>query len=89
MKRDPLSVFVNVTFDEPYEHLFRALMFTNAACGHQVRCALEDDDSANIRMDKLERLIGESPRVWCLVIEENATLFWNSAWHSGIQNSLN
>jgi len=30
--------------------------------GYKVRCALEDDDAANIRFDKLRRLIRESPR---------------------------
>jgi hypothetical protein len=30
--------------------------------GYKVRCALEDDDAANIRFDKLKRLVRESPR---------------------------
>lgn len=32
------------------------------ACGYRVRCALEEDDSGNIRLDKLVALIRESPR---------------------------
>jgi hypothetical protein len=56
------NVFVNVPFDEAYEPLFEALVFTVSACGYRVRCALEDDDSGDIRLDKLVQLIRESPR---------------------------
>ncbi|HJZ32622.1 MAG TPA: hypothetical protein VKF35_16010 [Hyphomicrobiaceae bacterium] len=56
------DVFVNVPFDDPYQPLFEALLFTVSACGYRVRCALEDDDSGNIRLDKLVELIRESPR---------------------------
>ena len=62
MSRDSLSVFVNVPFDETYAPLFEALVFAVTACGYRVRCALEDDDSGGIRMDKLDRLIRQSPR---------------------------
>ena len=37
-------------------------MFTVMVSGYKVRCALEDDDAANIRFDNLRRLIRESPR---------------------------
>ena len=57
-----LNVFVNVPFDDTYEPLFEALVFTISACGYRVRCALEDDDSGDIRLDKLIELIRESPR---------------------------
>jgi hypothetical protein len=56
------NVFVNVPFDNEYEPLFEALVFTVSACGYRVRCALEDDDSGDIRLDKLVQLIRESPR---------------------------
>ena len=62
MNRDPLSVFVNVPFDEGYAPLFEALVFVITACGYRVRCALEEDDSGDIRMDKLDRLIRQSRR---------------------------
>ncbi len=62
MSRDSLSVFINVPFDDTYAPLFEALVFAVTACGYRVRCALEDDDSGNIRMDKLDRLIRQSPR---------------------------
>jgi len=57
-----LNVFVNVPFDEAYEPLFEALVFTIAACGYRTRCALEESDSGDIRLDKLVELIRESPR---------------------------
>ncbi len=56
------NVFVNVPFDDKYEPLFEALVFTISACGYRVRCALEDDDSGDIRLDKLVELIRECPR---------------------------
>jgi hypothetical protein len=60
--RDPRNVFVNVPFDADYAPLFEALLFTVTACGYRVRCALEEDDSGDIRLDKLVRLIRECPR---------------------------
>jgi hypothetical protein len=60
--RDPLSVFVNAPFDNAYDALLEALVFAIRACGYQVRCALEENDSGDIRLDKLARLIGESSR---------------------------
>jgi hypothetical protein len=60
--RDPLAVFVNAPFDDAYDPLLEALVFTIKACGYQVRCALEENDSGDIRLDKLARLIGESSR---------------------------
>jgi hypothetical protein len=60
--RDVRNVFVNVPFDDAYAPLFDALVFAIMACGYRVRCALEADDSGDIRLDKLVALIGESPR---------------------------
>jgi hypothetical protein len=62
VKRDPLSVFINVPFDDEFTTLLEALVFTVTACGYRVRCALEENDSGDIRLDKLARLIGESSR---------------------------
>ena len=56
------SVFVNCPFDEDFKPCFEALLFAIAACGYRVRCALEDDDGANLRFDKLIQLIRQSPR---------------------------
>lgn len=57
MKRNARNVFVNVPFDEQYEPLFEALVFSVVACGYRIRCALEDDDSGNVRIDKLDELV--------------------------------
>jgi hypothetical protein len=57
-----LDVFINCPFDSDYEPLFEALVFAIASAGYKARCALEDDDGANIRFDKLRRLIEVSHR---------------------------
>jgi hypothetical protein len=62
VKRDPLVVFVNAPFDPAYAPLFEALVFTLFACGYRVSCALEENDSGDIRLDKLAQLIAKSPR---------------------------
>lgn len=61
MPRDARNIFVNVPFDDAYAPLFDALVFAVMACGYRVRCALEADDSGDIRLDKLVALIRESP----------------------------
>ena len=62
MARGSPNVFVNVPFDDGYAPLFDALVYAVMACGYRVRCALEEDDSGDIRLDKLVSLIRESPR---------------------------
>jgi hypothetical protein len=62
VKRDPLAVFVNAPFDPDYAPLFEALVFAVIACGYRVSCALEENDSGDIRLEKLAELIAKSPR---------------------------
>ena len=62
MKRHRLNVFVNVPFDDDYAALFDALIFVLYACGYRARCALEESDSGDIRLDKLVQLMRISPR---------------------------
>lgn len=57
-----LNVFVNCPFDDDYKPLFEALIFAITACGYRVRCALEENNSGDIRFDKLCRLIHDSDR---------------------------
>ena len=59
---DPKSVFINAPFDDEYEPLFDALVYCIMACGYQPRCALEENDSGDIRLDRLIRLLSECPR---------------------------
>ena len=53
------SVFLNCPFDDEYSELFDALVFTIHDCGFSARCALELDDSAQVRLEKLVSLIRE------------------------------
>lgn len=55
----PNNVFINCPFDAEYRDLFRAVVFTVIDCGFKARCALEFDDGSEVRIDKIERLIGE------------------------------
>lgn len=57
-----VDVFVNCPFDEAFKAAFEAMVFTITASGYKVRCALEDNDSGDIRYDKLCRLIAASDR---------------------------
>jgi hypothetical protein len=52
------DVFINCPFDEDFRPCFEAVLFAVTASGYKVRCALEDADGANIRFNKLRKLIG-------------------------------
>jgi hypothetical protein len=56
------DVFINCPFDDEYEPLLGAIVFAIRAAGYNPRCALEDNDGANIRFDKLRKIISECPR---------------------------
>lgn len=58
MKRD---VFVNCPFDADYLPLFNALVFTIIRSGFRARCALETDNAAENRFDKICQIIKECP----------------------------
>lgn len=53
------SVFLNCPFDREYQPLFRALVFTVLYARLIPRCALEFDDSAEVRLEKIFRIVGE------------------------------
>ena len=53
MARPAEGVFINVPFDQQYQRLFYALVFTVHECGFLARCALEGDDGSQVRMEKL------------------------------------
>ena len=53
------SVFVNCPFDGSYTPLFEAIVFTVFDCGFRARCALEIDDSGQIRIEKIFGIISE------------------------------
>lgn len=51
------SVFINCPFDAGYKVIFDAIVFAAAACGLQVRSALEIADSGELRLQKIMRLL--------------------------------
>ena len=52
-------VFINCPFDEEYEPLFYAIVFSIHACGFVARCALESQDSSQFRLEKIYKMIAE------------------------------
>jgi hypothetical protein len=55
------DVFINCPFDEQYRRLLSALLFAVHDCGFHARSALEVEDSGEVRVQKILRIIGESP----------------------------
>jgi hypothetical protein len=51
--------FINCPFDAQYKPLFEAMVFAVLACGVRPRCALEIDDSSEVRIDKIFKIIAE------------------------------
>ena len=51
------GVFINVPFDRRYKKLFDALVFAVHDCGFIARCAKEEGDSSQIRVEKLYKII--------------------------------
>jgi hypothetical protein len=54
------NVFINCPFDEEYDTLFYAILFTVHKCGFVLRCSKEFDDSSGIRIKNIIQLIRES-----------------------------
>lgn len=53
------DVFVNCPFDNQYRSFFYAIVFTVIRSGFVARCALETDNSADNRFDKICQIIKE------------------------------
>lgn len=53
------NVFINCPFDNTYKPLFQAIIFTVQACGFRPRCAQEEDNTADIRIQKIIRIIDD------------------------------
>ncbi|TLD70214.1 hypothetical protein FEM03_13580 [Phragmitibacter flavus] len=51
------QVFINCPFDDEYRPLFHATVFSVVLCGYTPRCALEAQDSGEVRLNKIIRLI--------------------------------
>lgn len=55
------DVFINCPFDDDYQPVFRAIVFAIRACGLNPRCALEIDDGAEVRVEKIIRIMRGCP----------------------------
>ena len=53
------NVFLNCPLDSAYKGLFEALVFTIHDCGFIARCALEEDDASQVRIEKLYDIIAD------------------------------
>ena len=53
------SVFINCPFDDTYGPILDVLVFAVFDCGFEPRCAMEIDDGAQIRIDKIFNIINE------------------------------
>ena len=51
------DVFINCPFDDRYKPMFNALVFAIYELGFIARCAREADDSGEVRLAKIERII--------------------------------
>jgi hypothetical protein len=52
-------VFINCPFDSAYRPIFNAIVFAVYDLGFVARCALEEDDAADFRLSKIERIVEE------------------------------
>lgn len=53
------NVFINCPFDDEYYELLYATVFTVFDCGYVAHCALEEDDGGDVRIEKINRIIGK------------------------------
>lgn len=51
------SVFINCPFDPGYRHMLFAATFAILDCGYQPRCAQEEEDGGDVRVEKIKRMI--------------------------------
>jgi hypothetical protein len=51
------SVFINCPFDGKYKTLFDAIVFAVNDCGFVARCALEEDDGSQVRVQRIYEII--------------------------------
>ena len=51
------NIFINCPFDSAYKPLFDAIVFAVHDCGFVARCALEEGDASQVRIDKIYNII--------------------------------
>src|SRR5208283_2479856 len=54
------DVFINCPFSADYQEFFEAMAFAVVRSGFTPRCARENDDGGEVRIDKIYRIIAES-----------------------------
>lgn len=69
------DIFINCPFDDEYLPLFDAMLFAILACGFDPRCALEHSDGAEVRIEKLYKLIRECG----LAVHDLSRVQWSTA----------
>jgi hypothetical protein len=53
------NVFLNCPFDDEYQQMFYAMIFTIYNCGYFPRCAMEIEDGGETRISKIFNIISE------------------------------
>lgn len=53
------NVFINCPFDPDYKPLFDAIVFAVHDCGFVARCALEEGDASQVRIEKIYDIISK------------------------------
>lgn len=53
------NVFINCPFDLIYKPLFDVMVFAIHDCGFIARCALEEEDTSQVRIDKIYSIIAD------------------------------
>lgn len=54
------NVFINCPFDDQFNGIFHAMVFAIFDCGFIARCALEEANSADVRIEKIFGIISQS-----------------------------
>ena len=53
------NVFINAPFDPRHTAMFQAIVFAVYDCGFVVRCALEQEDASQVRIEKIYQIISD------------------------------
>jgi hypothetical protein len=54
------NVFINCPYDDNYQPFFNAIIFTVFDCGFTSRCAKEEQDASQIRLEKIFKIVENS-----------------------------
>jgi hypothetical protein len=71
-------VFINCPFDPAYRPILNAILFAVIDLGFVARCALEEEDTGDFRLSKIERII--QPAEDGRSVARVSTIFRRSPW---------